>query len=88
MPNIRVGPYRLRSDPNQWIVSSVKTYQSGKLEGEEYDARESYHGSFQAAVNELLSRSMMDSEATTLQELLNEMNRFRGEVLRLFGVKL
>jgi hypothetical protein len=87
MADIRLGAYRLRSDPQQWIVSEVKTYQSGKLAGQEYDHGETFHGTLQQAISALLQRSLRDSEATELRELIGDMNAFRGEILKLLGVR-
>lgn len=88
MANIRVGEYRLRSDRYQWIVTRVKTYASGDKAGEPYDSEPEYHGSLTAALNALLAKALRDSEANSIEELRADIARWRGEVLKVFGLGL
>lgn len=86
--DIRIGRYRITSDPHNWIVSEVKSYETGAREGEEYESNPQYCGSLEQALNLLLSRALRESDARSLQELKDEINLWRGEVLAALGIRV
>lgn len=85
---IRIGRYQLSSDAMNWMVHEIKTFESGKRIGETYLANPHYYGTLEQALNGLLSQGLRDSEARTLQDLKDEMNLWRGEVLAALGIRI
>lgn len=85
--NIRVGKYRLSSTNKDFTITEVTkgTTPGNKNFGEEYDTDHSYHPSLPKALENLLKRKVLESDATTLKELLNAHTEARDELNALFS---
>ena len=68
---IRVGKYYLNSDKWNWWITEVRTREKGKNVGEEYEEMVTgYCWTFERACQTFVERTIEQSEATTLSELL------------------
>lgn len=90
MADIRIGDYRMMSDAHGWKVARVaKRGPESANPGEEYLADESYHGPNAAsAINNVLQRHLLASDATTLAELRDELDAFKAECASLFRLRI
>lgn len=82
--NIRVGTYRLTAGPNDFEISEVKTGLTGKRKGKEVITNTQYFPSIESALNNVLKRRLLKSDATALADLLNELKTHRTELQELF----
>jgi len=81
---IRIGEYQLSSDSNQFIISEIKKKETGKNIGEEYQVNETYHPQIVGALNNILKRRLLKSDATTLVQLRIELEQTRNELEKYF----
>lgn len=71
--NIKIDKdYCLKSDPRNVILTEIKTNQET---GEPYEKQISFHGTVQGALKGYLRIKTNTSDATTVQELLQEIER-------------
>lgn len=82
--NIRIGNYRLTAGTNDFVISEVKINQTEKNKGQEYDADSQYFPTIDSALNSVLRRRLLKSDATTLGDLLTEFKSYRMELQGLF----
>ena len=80
---IRIGNFQLTSDPHQFIIAEIKVAKEGKNAGKEYEDRHTYHPTIESALNHVLRRGLLDSNATTLVGLLADLKRGREELHEL-----
>ncbi len=85
--NIIIGKYRLTSGPKDFTVSEIKINdtEGSKNFGKEYDSESTYWSSLPHALEYLLKRRMLESDATTLEELLKGHQNARAELTSLFN---
>jgi hypothetical protein len=85
--DIRIGNYRLTSGPKDFTITEVKVNadKESKNIGKEYDTDASYHPTLESALNNVLKRGLLKSDATTLWELLKELQSSRTELKELFN---
>jgi len=81
---IRIGEYQLSSDANQFIVSETKIKETGENIGEEYQTNETYHPQIIGALNNVLKRRLLKSDATTLIQLRIEIEENMSELRKYF----
>jgi hypothetical protein len=84
--DIRIGDYRLVSGPADYIVSKmgVGEDEESKNFGKEVENNKTYHPSLSMACENLLKRRVLESDATTLRELLKSHQEARAELQALF----
>lgn len=71
---IRVGEYYLNSDKWNWWITEIRTREKGKHIGEEYEENlTGYCWTFEKVCQTFVERTIGQSEATTLSELLNAL---------------
>ena len=82
--DIRIGKYRLTSDRYNYIVSEVKVLgKDSKTPGVETFTDFTYFPTILSALNDVLRRDTRKSSATTLEQLLKEL---QGNIRWLEGV--
>jgi len=76
--NIKIGKYILTSDSRNFIIAEQHPRPTKKKKF--INATISYHSSIEDALNGLLKRRLLESDAATLTELLNELHAHRSEL--------
>ena len=84
--NILIGKYILTTDACQYIISETKKTETGDNVGLDYDTNFSYHATVEQALNNVMKRRLLKSDATTLLELKNEIASHRKEMQELLKV--
>jgi len=79
--NIKIGKYRLTSSSHDFAVSEPTVSEKGK----EYNNNPSYHPTLISALENVLKRKVMQSEATTLNQLVKDVQASREELQSLLG---
>lgn len=83
--NIKIGKYRLSSDSMNFIISEIKVFgEDSKKTGEEYDSEYTYYASLEQAFNGLFDKRLRESDANTLEELVNDVKAVRNELKEIF----
>ena len=84
---IPIGNYKLTSGTNDFKITETKIIQdkSSKNFGKTADTEPKYFPSLPSCFEYLLKRSMLESEATTLKELLKSHTDARASLVELFG---
>lgn len=83
MTLIELDDCRLRSDDHQWVIEKKYTK---KKDGETYFVPESYHPSLRWAATRLLERTLRQSEADSLQEILELLKRIETAGIQIYTV--
>lgn len=82
--NIKIeGNYYLKSDPRNVILTECKVSETGT----EYDSVIGYYGTVEEALNGYLKFKTNTSEATTLNQLLNEIGETKKIIKRMLEVE-
>jgi hemerythrin len=82
--SIKIGKYRLTLGPKDFEISESKIINTGKEKGKETLTDKQYFSSLESALNNVLKRHILKSDATTLVGLLNELKAYRTEMQELF----
>lgn len=77
----------LTSDSTQFMLVETKIIQDGKNKGNEYDSTLGYYGSIPEVIKAYVKQKQLESNATTLQELLAETREIYQYVKNLFEQK-
>lgn len=77
----------LTSDSTQFMLVETKIIQDGKNKGNEYDSTLGYYGSIPEVIKAYVKQKQLESNATTLQELLTETRVIYQYVKNLFEQK-
>jgi hypothetical protein len=77
---IQTENFELISDENCIQLNRRMMGQKGKIKGKEYTKPVGYYPDFGVALDQLLSRGMMASEAQTFEEMRTDFNNLRDEV--------
>jgi len=83
--NIQVGKYKLTSSLHDFTVSETKATTQGKKIGTEFESNYSYHPTLVSALENILKRRVMQSDATTLKQLVRDVQESREELQSLLG---
>ena len=85
--NIKIGKFKLTSSSRDFTVSETKTGsdETKKNFGEEFDADKTYHPTLYSALENILNRKVRQSDATTLNGLLDAHNEARVELQTIWG---
>lgn len=84
--NIKIDKeYSIQSDERNIILVRTKEVKKGKNIGGDYNENVSYSATIQAALNDYLRVKTNLSEATTIQELLNEVKEIRKTINKVLG---
>lgn len=70
------GKYRLRSDARQWTISEPRVTEAG----EEKDTPFAFCTTLEGALERIANQKLRDSDSTSLAELGEILNAFRGEL--------
>ena len=81
--DISIGKYRLSTDACQYIISEPKARTTGNHIGTMDDTDQSFHATVEQALNNVMKRRLLKSDATTLLELKNEIASHRKEMQAL-----
>jgi hypothetical protein len=77
--NIKIGEYVLKSD--QYCVWLVKLYErKGKMVGRQ---KTGYFHSFKDLLEDLVNKSLLESEATDIQQLRDELAQVHKDVKKI-----
>jgi hypothetical protein len=80
--HIKIGEYVLRNGPNDFVISDKEPF-IGKTGIKTY-YNATYYPTIEAALNNVLKRRLLKSDATTLTELRNELLAHREELKEIF----
>jgi hypothetical protein len=80
--HIIIGDLVLRSGPNDFVISDKEPFISKKGIKTYYNA--TYYPTIESALNNVLKRRLLKSDATTLTELRNELLAHRQELSEIF----
>lgn len=84
--NIKIdNEYTIQSDERNIILVRSKEAQRGKNAGEVYTENVSYHATVQSALKDYLRVKTNLSEATSIQDLLNEIKEIRKTINDVLG---
>lgn len=79
--NIKIDKeYSIQSDERNIILVRAKESTRGKNTGEVYEANVSYHATVEKALNDYLRVKTNLSNATSIQELLNEIKEIKKTI--------
>lgn len=79
--NIKIDKeYTLQSDDRNIILVRTNKVKKGENAGGTYDQNISYHGTLQAALKDYLRVKTNTSQATSIQELLNEVKEIKKTI--------
>ena len=79
--DIPLGKYWLSSDSSNFVISKPPVKDKRGISS--YPAA-TYHASIEQAFNGLFKRRLLESDATTLENLLNELSDIKNELHELF----
>ena len=77
---IQTENFELISDENSIQLNRRMVVQKGDSKGKEYTKPIGYYPDFGVALDQLLSRGMMASEAQTFEEMRTDFNNLRAEI--------
>lgn len=84
--NINIdNEYGLRSDERNVILVRIKESKTGKNAGEIYEENVTYHANVQGALKSYLRIKTNLSEATSIQELLDEVKETKKIIENVLG---
>jgi len=84
--NIKIDDeYTLQSDDRNIILVRTKQVTKGENAGGTYEQNVSYLGSIQSALKDYLRIKINTSEATSIQELLNEVKEIKKTINNVLG---
>jgi len=86
--DIKIGEYKLLTDSEQFIVARPRKNKTGKNKGEIIDTDKTYHPNVESALNNLLQRKLIKSDAETLSELKNDLNAFKTELREFWNMEV
>jgi len=86
--DIKVGKFRLTSDERQIIVCHQKRIKLGKNKGDIVDQDFTYHPTLESAFQNLLNRKVLASKATTIKELIEDLNKYKREIKKVLNMTL
>ena len=82
--------YRISSDKNQWMIQQFRGLATkdakGLKKGDEIWKAFSYHTTMNSTVRRLAELQIMESDADTLAEALNVLQRVAGDISRAFDL--
>ena len=78
--NIKIGNYVLHSDSNQFILKQEKTRQEGNRKGEKYMDTVGFYPRLESAIESIVQRVAMGSDAKDLATLADEIRAYKDIV--------
>ena len=78
----------LKSYEHGWIVCEERVYESGAKQGESYDYDAKFYPTVYSALQGAQERTLLRSEATTLEGLHETLRAFQTRLGDLFEVKV
>jgi hypothetical protein len=82
---IQTENFELISDENCIQLNKRLVVQKGDSKGKEYTKPVGYYPDFGIALDQLLSRGMMASEAQTFEEMRTDFNNLRAEIKEMIS---
>ena len=80
---VKIGEdWRIDSEPMNFVLKSKKVYEKGDFKGQEYFATEGYYNNFTSAVEAISNLMLIESEATTLAEVKQELIEIKNLINR------
>ncbi len=77
---IKIGKYVLTSGAKDFQVTELYISEGERTKAEELEKDTTYLDSLEGALNNILKRKLLDSDATTLAQLLKELQEHRAEL--------
>jgi hypothetical protein len=78
----------LKSYEHGWIVCEERVYEKGAKAGEAYDHDAKFYPTVYSALQGAQERTLLRSEATTLEALHEALKRFQSHLGDIFEVKV